>query len=49
MLSVEVPGHRQEQLMHSMIVRLLKAHLFLIDLNIGGARAPLAPLSDPAI
>ena len=27
-LGAEVPGHRQQQLTHTLIVRLLKTHLF---------------------
>ena len=29
-LGGEVPGHRKEQLMQTLIVRLLKTHLFLL-------------------
>ena len=40
-LGAEVPGYRQDQLMQTLIVRLLKLHLFLLVQKLGGP--PLAP------
>ena len=45
-LGVEVPGHRKEQLTQTLIVHLLKTHLFLALQKLEGpAPQPLAPLA----
>ena len=39
-LGVEVIGHRQKQLTQTLIVRLLKTHLFLLLRKLGEPRLP---------
>ena len=43
MLGMEVPVHRQEKLMETFTVRLLKNALVFVVLKIGGAWTPLLP------
>ena len=42
-LGPEVPGHCQEQLLQTLIVCLLKTHLFSLFQKLEGPRPPLDP------